>query len=158
MLDAYEYVTKSQKAFEKKFPNFPKHLEAINCGKRNLPVFLDASLILQRGLPEVIKKELLKQANELQGLKRLNGLCCCQIEHKDEGQTYYIYLHSRTYNIFNQTSGRLLYSVIEVDSFVINVYRKDVYGRYEERPISSDSDRWLGTVKHNIYDLAFVEE
>lgn len=152
-----EYIKKSLSDFRKAFPDFIETKKSY--GRKTISVFFDFTMLDDiDDIPEDVKQLLQADSKALKNVTRIDTFSFGN-SYKSEydGLEYYIDFDGITYNIINNKSDRLLYSVIKIKSIRYSSYKANIYGYYEGMPIKSSSYNWSTSVNTPIYDLYYNE-
>lgn len=143
------YVENNAQVFRRKNPTFWEYKERV--GKREIPVFIDDWFLEDYPvIPEQVRRLAVENAHK-EGMSRIDGFAFDCPYDIDDGLIHYLGLQSCTYNVWNERTGKLMYSVIQIDGFRYNSYRKLRYGEKELH--STMEQRWKTSIQTEIVDL-----
>ena len=143
------YVEKAAQVFRKKNPTLSEHRERV--GKREIPVFIDDRFLEDYSMiPEEVKKMAIENAPK-DGMSRIDGFAFDSPYDIGDGLIHYLGLQSSTYNVWNERTGKLIYSVLQINGFRYNAYRKLCYG--EKKLCCNMEQRWKTSIQTEIFDL-----
>lgn len=156
-MEKKDYILKSAASFRKKFGEMAEEKKAY--GKKTISVFFDFSFLDQIGdIPADVKIKTTKQATL--NMERINPLCFgTSCVSNEDGFQYYVDYDGETYNIIDDTKGKLLYSVIKITGVRFCTYRPNIYGIYDGLPVKNGTYNWeQTTITKMICDLYFKKE
>lgn len=143
------YVENTAQVFRRKNPTFSEHRERV--GKRDIPVFIDARFLEDyKTIPEEVKRLAIHNAPK-EGMSRIDGFAFDSPYDIGDGLIHYLGLQSCTYNVWNERTGKLIYSVLQIDGFRYNSYRKLYFG--EKELCCNIEQRWKTSIQTEIVDL-----
>lgn len=154
----YEYIKKSLATFRKSFPDFIETKKPY--GNKSLSVFFDFTILDSiTDIPNDVKQSLKTDSKVLESISRINTLSFgnCFIS-QENGFKYYIDFDGITYDIINNDTDKLLYSVIKIRSIRFSAYEPNIYGYYNGLPIESNSYNWSENIGTPMYTLYYKED